>query len=803
MMEDIRYAWRMVWRSPGPAAIVVLTLALGIGANTAVFSVVHGALLQSLPYKDPARLVDVLDASVKSPNLSKAFGTYSDFEEYARSAHSFEKIAFVTWAAGGATLTGRGPARNILAIPVSEDFFALLGVSAAHGRTFGHGDMSHGCSVVASHDFWRDTLASDPHFAGRTVTLNRRSCTVLGVMPASFEFYPRKTKVWMLLTPDDPRPRDQLLVISLGRLKPGVTARQAEAELAGLHKAIHPGDWQRDFRPKVNSLQDEFTFLAGRNLRDTLRLLLIAVALVLLIACLNVANLLLGRSAARNREFAVRAALGSGRARLLRQLLIEGSILACMGGLAGVLLAAAMVRYFLYANPIELPVGSNVSISVPVLLFTALLTIGTAFLFGIGPAWSGSRADVSTGLRMGGRGPSHGANGRLTRVLVAAEVSLSLVLLAGASLLMRSVLKMSAAPLGFDPGQVMVVNTTLPEQGYAKTAERLRFQDELRSRLNAIPGAELSAFATTMPPYGGGNYEIEAEGKGRTGIQDVGQDLVSADYFRVLRISLRRGRMFTQQDSATSAPVAVVNEKLAEEYFPDIDPIGRRIRAFGFKEGPWVTIVGVVATEKHPELMHEMTWHEQSAFYRPIEQDPPGYLSIAVRMHGDGFANAGRSIERAITNIDREVPVGEVSSMRTLLGGYLAYPRFRSVVIDLFAALALLLAALGLHGLLSQYVSQRRREIGVRMAMGASTWDIVRVVSVQGGAPVVAGLGIGVVLTAALTRFIASLLFDVTPADPVTMIGAPLVLVAAAFVAVAKPARDAASVDPVVALRDE
>ena len=339
---------------------MILTLAFGIGANTAVFSVVRGVILRPLPYKDPARLVEVFDASVKDPNLSKIFASYTDFEEYARHAKSFEKTAFATWAGAGATLTGHGPTRNVLAVPVSEDFFAMLGVSAVRGRTFEAGDLSRGCSVVLSDRFWRNTLGADPGVVGWSLDLNQHGCTVLGIMPATFEFYPRPTQLWTLFTPDDPRPRDRFMVLSFGRLKPGVSVAQAQSELAALHKQIHQTDWQRGFTAAVGPLQDEFTFLAARNLRATLGLLLVAVALVLLIACLNVANLLLARSSARAREFAVRAALGSGRARLVRQLLIEGMLLAAMGGAAGVAVALGLVRYFVHANPIELPVGSDV-----------------------------------------------------------------------------------------------------------------------------------------------------------------------------------------------------------------------------------------------------------------------------------------------------------------------------------------------------------------------------------------------------------------------------------------------------------
>jgi putative ABC transport system permease protein len=802
MVQDVGYAWRIFRKSPGFTATVILTLGLGIGANTAVFSVVDGVLLRPLPYKDPARLVDILDASVKDPNLARIFATYSDFEEYARHARSFEKLAFATWAGAGAILTGRGPARNVLAIPVSEDFFSMLGVSAAHGRIFERGDLARGCSVVVSDAFWRNTLAADPAVTGTSLGLNHRACAVVGVMPAGFEFYPRQTQLWMLFTADDPRPRDSFQVLGFARLKPGITAAQAQAELAALHKNIRQTDWQRDFTPAVNRLQDEFTFLAGRNIRATLGLLVVAVALVLLVACLNVAHLLLARWSVRGREFAVRAALGSGRARIVRQLLIEGLLLAAAGGVAGVLIAFAMVKYFLHANPIELPVGSDVAVNVPVLFFTCLLTMAAALVSAMAPAWSGSRADPAAGLRAGGWGAISGANRRLTRALIATEIALSLMLLSGAGLLMRSVMKMSAAPLGFDPDGVMVMNLGLPAQRYAGKAARLRFYENLRARLNAIPGAEGSALAATMPPYGAGNQEVQIAGGARTGVLDVGQNMVGEDYFRVLRIALRRGRRFDRGDTPDGAPVAVVNEKFVSEYLSGVDPIGERVRVFGAAEGPWATIVGVVATEKRPELMHEMTWHEQAVVYRPLAQEPSASLSIALRTRAR-LADAGRSLERALAEIDEEVPSGEVSAMPALLGGYLKYPRFRAIVLDQFAGFAVLLAALGLNGLLSQYVSRRRRELGLRMAVGARTRDIVRLVVLQGGMPVLAGLAAGTLLTLCLAGYLANLLFGVTPGDPWTMLAAPAALLAAALAAVARPAWDAAALDPAVALRDE
>jgi predicted permease len=460
-----------------------------------------------------------------------------------------------------------------------------------------------------------------------------------------------------------------------------------------------------------------------------------------------------------------------------------------------------LVKYFVHVNPIELPVGSDVSVNIPVLIFTALLTIATALIFGIAPAWSGSRGDVNDGLRAAGRGAIAGGNRRLTRVLIASEIALSLILLSGAGLLMRSVLKFGAANLGFDPDHVLVMNSRLPAlQRYAGAPEKVRFYDDLEARLSALPGVEGATIAGNVPPYGAGSQEVEVAGRGRVGLMD--QNAVGEDYFSVLHIALRRGRVFTHEDGPDSAPVAVVSEKFANQYFPGTDPIGRRVRGVGDKEEPWLTIVGVVATEKHPELMHEMSWHESAELYRPLRQQPAASFSIALRTQGKQ-ADIGRAIEHTLAAVDPEVPVGEISTMRDTLGSYLKYPRFRAIVLDQFAGLALLLAALGLHGLLSQYVTQRTRELGLRMAIGAQTRDILRLIAIQGGMPVLIGAALGMVLTVMLTGYLSNLLFEVSPGDPWTLIVAPLVLLTAAVAATVKPALDAAAVDPMVALRDE
>ncbi|MCU1325256.1 MAG: hypothetical protein JWN34_626 [Bryobacterales bacterium] len=802
MWQDLRLAWRVLCKSPGFTAIVVLTFALGIGANTAMFSIVNGALLQPLPYKDPERLIDIMDASVKDASLSNTFLTYDDFEEYEKHPELFEKLAFVSWATSGSTLTGRGRARDVLAIPVSSDFFAVPGVAPLWGRTFDRSDLYAGCSVVLSYRFWRDTLGADPLAIGQVLALDRQTCTVLGVMPAGFEFYPRDTELWTLLRPGDPRPHDRVLGMVTARLRPGVTMSRVEAELRPAHRGIHPSDWQRNFVPVANRLQAEFTFFAGRNIRTTMVTLVAAIGFVLLIACLNVANLLLGRASVRSREFAVRSALGSSRFRLIRQLLIESVLLAWIGGLAGLAVAVGCIRYFLAVSPIDLPVGSDVSLNFPVFAFAAVVTFGTALVAGLAPALAGSRVAHNSALRAAGRGSLQGANRRLTQGLVAVEIALSLLLIGGASLLIRSVLKMDSAPLGFDATSVTVMSIRLPEQTYRDAAAKIRFFQDVRRTVQSVPGVESTAIAATMPPYGSGFYEIQVEGTARTSVQDVGQNAVSADYFDVLRIPVKRGRAFTESDRAGSTPVAVINEALVKKYFQGVDPIGRRIRSFGFEEGHWATIVGVVGTNKIPDFLHEMSWRVEFGVYRPLEQEAPGSIALEVRTRPD-VGSTSRAVEKAVAAVDQDVPLGAMTTMRALLGSQLAYPRFRALLTGMFAGLALLLAALGLYGLLAQYVAQRTRELGLRRALGASAGSVVRLIFIQAGWPVIVGLTVGVLSIVGLTRYLSSLLFEVSAFDPSSLSLTAFALVVTACVAAARPALVAASIDPGTALRDE
>jgi len=802
-LQDLRYGIRLLANSRAFAAVAILTLALGIGANTAVFSIVNGVLLRPLPYREPERLVEILDGSVHEKELSKLFATYNDFREFRRHARSFDELAAATWAVKAPILTGHGDARGVTAIPVSDSFFALLGARPARGRTFIAGDVSRGCSVVLSDAFWQSAFQADQSVVGQTIALDRRACTVLGVMPAAFSFYPRQAQLWTLITPDFPTPLDELLVVPYGRLRRGVTIEQAEADVTALHTALHKSDGkERGLTPSVNPLRQELLWLAGRNVRTTLWVLLAAVGLVLLIACLNVANLLLARSQARGRELAVRTAVGCGRLRLVRQLLTESLLLAGIGGTLGVGVAFAALQYFRAANPVEVPVGAEISLSAPVALFTAAVSVWTAIVFGMAPAWRASRVDLSEALKRGGRGAVGSRRHGLSRIMVVVEVAFSLVLLAGAGLLMESVLRMETAPLGFDADHVVTARLNLPSQHDSDAAARVRFYDGLEARLAALPGVEAAAVSSRTPLYGSGTTSLQILGRpappGDPPL-DVTQQWVSPAYFRVLGVTLRQGRTFDPHDRA-GEPVAVVDEALVREYFPRTDPLAQRIR-LSDKES-WMTIVGVVASERRSTVYQEMNWIETPTVYRMVTPQTPLALNLVVRTVNASLP-FGTALRREVGALDGDAAVGDVESVREGAARILAYPRFRAVVLGGFAAFALLLAAVGLHGVLGQLVSQRTQEIGVRMALGARPASIFGLVLLQGGRPVLAGLVLGVGAAVALGRYLASVLYGVRANDPVTLVTVSAVLLAVAGCATFLPARRAARTDPMAALREE
>jgi predicted permease len=806
--QDLRFAARLFRKKPGITAIAALTLALGIGAASSVFSIVDAVLLRPLPYKDPQRLVAIWGYALHQRGMEKIFLPYTDFEEWSRSARSFASVTLATWAfSPSGILTGRGPAKAFLTIPVSASFFRTLGVDAALGRTFTAEDERRGCAVVLSYGFWSTTLGADRSIIGRSLTLDQRPCTVLGVMPSSFSFYPAATEMWILLGPNFDPPRQQADVGIFARLKPGVTREQAQAEMIALHRAANRSGFWHEVEPRVYDLQGEFTFLASRTLRITLLVAFAAVLFVLLIACLNVANLLLARLSDRQRELALRAALGSGKGRLARQMLTEGLLLSLIGTAGGILFGYAVVRYFRSASPIELTVGADVRLNVPVLLFSACLAIAATLLCGWFPALNASRIDVIEWLKSGGRGAvGRGFSRRTAQLMIAAETGLSVVLLIGAGLLLRSALRMGSEPLGYNPNGVFHTGVTLPPQPYREPARRIAFFEAFEQRLNRLPGVAGAALALRVPPFPstGTSEAIEIQGHHQQlsfERRDVGLNAVSPGFFSVLQIPLRRGRSFRPQDREGGQPVAIINEALAREYFSQTDPIGQQIRVMR-PDQTWLTIVGVAGNLKSPELMHEMSWVETPLLYRPLSQAAPQGFQAAVRAAA-GAQDLPRQIQQQLEQLDSSVPINDVAPIAVDISKTLAYPRFRALVLGFFALAALLLSAVGLHGVLSQLVTRRTPEFGVRKAVGAQSRDILLLVARQGGVPVLIGLIAGLAATLAFSRLLTSLLYGIRPADPEVLVGVSLILLAVAAVAVLFAARRAASLDPTVALRCE
>ncbi len=806
VLGDVRFALRDWKRRPAYPLLSIATLAIGIGAAITVFSAVEAVLLRPLPYAAPDRLVAIWDSHRTSPDLSKIFVSFDDFDAWRRGASNLDAIAAATWAMPQPILSGRGTARTVVAVPVTVDFFRLLGVAPERGRTFGPSDAERGCVVVVAHRFWTGTLESDATIPGRSLDLDNQACTVVGVMPARFAFYPEQTDVWRLIDVNrNPLPRTGYQGVGVfARLKPGVTLQQAQAEISALHRRAHEHDQHGlAFAPTTNPLQQEFTWLAGHNLRVTLWLLFAAVAVVLFLACVNVATLLLGRGIRRSREFAIRAALGSSRWHIGRLVLIESAALAAGGTVVGTAGAALAIRLLRNAAPIELPPGTSVDLDWRVGGFAIGVTALTAAFFGALPAWRASRANVVDGLKSWSQALGGSRLGRRNAAaFVVAEIASAMVLLAVAALMVESIDRLASAPLGFNPDGLAAMTITLPRATYGADAARVRFFDRLLPALSE-PGATRSAAVSRVFLRARTNGVLLIEGRpdpspDRTP-PDVTLDSVSPAYFDVVGVPLLAGRAFDDRDRAESPPVSIVNAALARKYFPNEDPIGKRIRT---PLTPWTTIVGIVGDQKTTNAFQEMAWFDPIFMYRPYAQDPPSAATLVTRTRSDAGA-AAATVQRVLAAIDPDVPVSDAQTVHGWMAKNLAYPQFRAVVLAAFAAVALLLAVVGLYAVLTQIVAQRTYEFGVRMALGATAWDVAAIVALQGGAPAVAGVVLGVAGTIASGRVIASLLYGAHPNDFATLASIAVSVLLVSAIALAMPARRATKVDPLRALRAE
>jgi predicted permease len=815
LWRDLRYASRHLRKSPGFAVTAIVTLALGIGANTAIFSIVEAVLLRPLPYQHPERLVVVWQTDAAHRKTGAYFNSYRAFQAWQQNSRSFEKMAALSWADGSRNgpILWHGKPLDILTIPASVDFFGTLGVSQQMGRTFNQGDLNSSCTLVLSHSFWQQKLGAPRDIVGQSLTLGSSPCQVVGVMPRSFSFYPVQTDAWTLITPASDfvkSPWDTMTGV-FGLLKPGVTRAAADAELAAIQARTAPETpahlaIMRGWAPDVIDLHDNFTWLSGRNLRQGLWLLLGASGLILLMACVNVGNLLLGRSIEREREMAVRAALGSGQRRLMGQAIIESLLLAVCGTLAGVALAFVLLHWFRLSSPIVLPPGSAIAVDWGVLVFATTAGTFSALAFGLFPAWRGSRVDPNTALKAGGPAQGQTASAqRASRTLVVVQVALSMALLVVAGLLSESLWKMTATDVGYRTDHLFTAQVNLPADRYPDAGARSRVAEELAARVGSLPQVQAVALGSRFLPIGSSDPLVVGgrPGLDRSSSTATEQD-VSANLFSTLRIPLVEGRFFDAHDQASTQPVAIINEALAKRFFPGTNPLGHAIKLGPAEDRsvPWLDVVGVVGNVKTVSVFQEMGYVQTPTVYRPLLQTAPTTLALMIAIEGRPLDFAGE-IEGRLTAVDPTLVLSNIDGMHALRSADLSQPRFRTVLFGSFALLALLLALVGLYGVLSQMILRRRRDIGVRMALGADRQQILWSVVSQAGVMTVTGICIGTVCAGVVVRFLQGFLYGIASHGIGDFVLAAVAMIAAAVAAAWRPARRAASVDPMQALRSE
>jgi putative ABC transport system permease protein len=804
LWQDLRYGFRVLRKNPGFTAVAVITLALGIGANTAIFSVVYAVLLRPLPYEEPGRLVMVWTTEGDSTGTFPASGP--DYLDWKSQNHVFEGLAAGTEAAGN--LTGAGEPLHLQGFEASRDIFEVLGVQPLIGRGFLPGEDQAGRNhvVVLSYGLWQRGFGGDPTLLGKTITLDGEAHTVVGIMPASFQFpniWGWNAEFWKPLSfmkPEWRHFRGAHFAWTIGRLKPGVELSAARTEMEIISRRLaqqYPASNQ-GIGVRLVRLHDYVV----REVRSQLLLLLAAVGFILLIACANLANLLLAQGGRRWREIAVRLAVGASRGRLIRQLLAESALLSLLGGVAGMLLAVAMKDLLLTVAPADyFPGITPVVVDTRALGFNLSVSLLTAFLFGLAPALVASRVDVNQGLKDNARAPSI-SQGRLRSSLIVGEVAASLVLLVGAGLTIRSLIRLLGVDAGFNPHNVLTLQVALPESRYSDAQHITRFYSGVLERLRALPGVDSAGTTSELPIEGGSNSTVAIEGQPLPSSDNEGPlvetCIVTPGYFRALRIPLLRGRDFDERDTTGKQLVAVINEAMARRFWPNQDPIGKR---FSWDKNPpiWIEVVGVVGDAR----VFSLDSPPIPEAYSPLSaQFPFNSMVIALRTGKDPLPYSA-AITRTIHDIDKDLPVSQVRTMQQIVRRGAATQRLIAFLLGLLAALALVMAAVGIYGVISNAVSQRTHEIGIRMALGAGREDVLRWVLIQGMRLALLGIGIGLVAALAVTRLMRNLLYEIHPNDPATLVTVSVLLAAVAVIAIFIPARRATKVDPTVALRYE
>jgi putative ABC transport system permease protein len=809
-IQDLRYAWRLLLKTPGFSLVAIATLALGIGANSGIFSLINAVLLRPLPFPEPGRLMLVWDDMRERGGPSTVEASPADYVSWKRRSRSFSDMAAL--AVSTYNLTGSGEPQKVSAIRTTANLFTVLGMQPVLGRTLVDADDRPGsaAAVVISERLWRSTFAADPRVVGRTITLNGLPHVVVGVVPPDFQFPEKNAAVWVAakFTPVELAVNSAYFLYVVARLKQGVDPRAAQAEMATLAQQLAHESPQANGRVGIllTALHDHLT----RIVRPAMAMLAGAVVLVLAISCVNVANLLLSRGVARRREVALRKSLGADDGRVFRQLLVEHALLAGMGAAVGLALSTFMFTYLTRLVPNGFPSGTAPTVDTRVLLFTIVVTSIVVLAFGAGPALSASRVPLDAALKSAGRSSSASfAMVRGRHVLAIAEVTLTLLLLMAAGLLLRSYANLLGAPPGFDPGRLLVAETVLPPSRYSTPAARSAFYDGVLERVRALPSVSGAGYVNYPPlTMKGGRAYFSVEGQPPPPAADSSRNMavdrvVTPGYLQTLGVRLVRGRYLDERDRNGSPFAVVVNERFAATRWPNRDAVGHRIR-FGMGDAAsWLTVVGVVSDVRQIALDTPM----EPEVYIPAAQvgvDAPFFWPqhLVVRTPGEPLALAA-AVRSAVSQVDPDEPVANIRSMEQIFDAELLNRNTQMMLVASFAGLALVMASIGLYGVLAWNVAQRTSEIGVRIALGAEPIAVVRMIAAHGGAIALAGIAIGLPLTVVAGRLLSSLLYQVSPHDPVVLVTATSMLLVVALLACWLPARRAASVDPLAALRAE
>ncbi len=807
LWQDLRYGLRMLLKKPGFTLIAVMTLALGIGANTAIFSVVNGVLMKSLPYHEPERIV-LLWGDVPSRNEHRTQVSATDVADWRKQNTVFEEVA--TFSHWGATLSGEGEPERLSGMQVGDGYFSVMRGQPLLGRVFTPEEQVDGKDyvIVLGYGLWQSRFGGAREVIGKKVYFSARPYTIVGVMPEDFQPLPanlvenRPQFYRPVAEAYDEEERGSRHLRAIARLKPNVSLKQSQSEMNLIAKRL------ADEHPKSNTGYGvhlvTITEETVGGLRLALILLLLAVMVVLLIACGNVGNLLLARAMARQKEIVIRAALGATRGRLIRQLLTESLLVALLGGGLGLLLALWGTELITSLGKEFIPSLSRVEIELPVLAFTLAVSAGAGILFGLAPAIQLSRPDLNEGLKEGGRvAGGSTAQRRLRNGLIVAEVAMALVLLVSAGLLIRSIIHLRRANPGFNTGNLLTMNVWLPHAKYPDAPKWVAFYDQINERIRALPGVQSAGMTGVLPishNFDRRSIQVETHPVPRGQEADADTYIVTPGYLQTMQIPLLKGRELTTQDVADVEPVALISETFARRYWPGGDPLGKRIKFPGSaaRPQPWRTVVGVVRDVKQYGVDKESTMQ----LYLPQAQSPVSWLTLAVRTTGNP-ALMLNAVRDAIRSVDPDQAVFEVATMEGLLAESIAKRRFVMLLLAVFAALALALAAIGIYGVMAYTVAQRTQEIGIRMALGAQTRDVLRLVVGQGMRLALFGVGIGLIAAIGLTRLMTTLLFGVSATDLLTFALIAAVLMFVALLACWVPARRAAKVDPMIALRCE